>query len=148
MTSVYNKIETKKAIELYENNPGSEAVDKICILLNKTRKSVIAKLSKEGVYITKRYTTKRGEDVITKLQIVRQIEAILDCTLSDLEKAPKTTLKALLMELSYFNDIMQEATKEAEKFGEQLRVLEEMKLAVVGIRQCPTCARSAPFGEK
>ncbi len=127
MTSVYNKLETKKAIELYEKAPTMQTVDKICILLNKTRKSVIAKLSKEGVYITKRYTTKRGENTITKLQLVRKIEKILDTKLSDLEKTPKTTLKVLLMELSYMNDIVKEATKEATKFGEQLRVLEEMK---------------------
>lgn len=143
MTSVYNKKETTQAIELYIKSPNMQTVDKICILLNKTRKSVIAKLSKEGVYITKRYTTKRGEDVITKLQLVRQIEKILGTKLSDLEKTPKTTLKCLLMELNFLDDLLQDAILEAVKANERLRVLDEMKLAS---RTCPTCARSAPSG--
>jgi len=95
MVSSYTRKDVDTMIDLYTENPCIEMVNKLSVLLNRPKKSIISKLSKEGVYIKKGYTTKTGETPITKLQLVRSIEDALDTKLPDLDKAPKATLKAL-----------------------------------------------------
>lgn len=91
----YTKKEVEKMVDLYTDNPCLEVVDKLSVLLNKPRKSVIAKLVKEGVYLRRGYRSKTGEIPITKLDLVHDIEDALDTKLPGLDKAPKITLKEL-----------------------------------------------------
>jgi len=87
--------ETKKLHDIYCDNPCMETVLKLCTILNKPKKSIISKLSKDGLYLTRGYVTKLGETPVTKLQIVRSVEDALDIKLPGLDKAPKATLKVL-----------------------------------------------------
>ena len=66
--------------------------------LDKSVKSIIGKLSREGVYRKTEYTTKTGEKPVTKLELVSRTsrKTRIDITaLAGLEKAPKAALKAL-----------------------------------------------------
>ena len=55
--------------EQYTANPTRETVDALADELGKTTRSIIAKLSREGVYIAQPRTTKSGEPVISKVRI-------------------------------------------------------------------------------
>lgn len=61
-------------------------------------RSIVAKLSREGVYKKKEYTTKTGEKAISKEELVTQIANVMGVeadSLGGLEKANKETLKAI-----------------------------------------------------
>lgn len=65
-------------------------------------RSIIAKLSNLGVYVAKVYTTKTGEPVVLKEQLLEQIaEALCEPVekIESLEKCTKTTLKLILKHL-------------------------------------------------
>jgi len=78
--------------------PERETVERLAKEFDKSVKSIIGKLSREGVYKKTEYLTKTGEKPITKIQIVENLASKLDLditALAGLEKAPKTALKNL-----------------------------------------------------
>ena len=84
---------------LYNNEPTRETVPQLANELNKSVKSIIGKLSREGIYQKTEYLSKTGERPITKKQMVVIIakELVGDSSkLEGLEKAPKADLKYLL----------------------------------------------------
>lgn len=94
----YTKEETEQIIELYSADPTRENVDRIAGKFNRTPKSIIGKLSREGVYQKSEYLTKSGEKPITKDELVEEIRELLGMpeeALGGLNKAPKDTLKNL-----------------------------------------------------
>ena len=95
MASSYTNKEVNTMIDIYTENPCLEVVAKLSVLFNRPRRSIISKLSKEGVYVTRGYRSKSGALPITKLQLVRAIEDALDIKLPGLDKAPKPTLQLL-----------------------------------------------------
>ena len=120
--STYTEYETKKLIQLYEENPCLATVRKLCVTFNKPQKSIISKLVKEGVYVTQGYVDKQGNKPITKLQIVRNLESLLDTKLMGLDKAPKGTLRLLMEKVTDMYALAENAELNAEK----LRVAQEM----------------------
>ena len=98
MASNYNAKQVSFMIEEYTANPNRETVDKLAETLNKSIKSIIGKLSREGVYQKAIYKTKTGEVPITKAEIIINIAEVLGANekrLKGLEKAPKQELKYL-----------------------------------------------------
>ena len=98
MASNYNAEQVNFMIEEYTANPNRETVDKLADTLNKSIKSIIGKLSREGVYQKAIYKTKTGEVPITKSEIINNIADVLVANgerLKGLEKAPKQELKYL-----------------------------------------------------
>jgi len=97
----YSEDDTANIVQQYMDNPTRETVDKLAQVYNKSARSIIGKLAKEGVYQRVEYRTKTGEVPVTKLEIVEEIQSQLGCnqTLTGLEKAPKETLKLLLESL-------------------------------------------------
>ena len=92
----YTSEETENIVKQYQDNPTRETVDRLASVYNKSARSIIGKLAKEGVYQRVEYRTKTGEVPVTKLQIVEDIQSQLGCeSLTGLEKAPKETLKIL-----------------------------------------------------
>lgn len=126
MPSSYTEKEVKKMIDIYTANPCIETVERLMTVLNKPKKSIIAKLVKEGVYITKSYRTKTGELPITKLELVRIIEDALDISLPGLDKAPKGTLKKLSDTISEVSEYLDKALEELQQQVERSRTMEEM----------------------
>lgn len=70
---------------------------------NRSERSIVAKLSREGVYKKKEYVTKQGEKVEKKDQTAEAIGAILLMTEAEVEsltKANKSALKKIFQALA------------------------------------------------
>lgn len=128
MTTVYTTTETQKLIDRYLSNPCLEMVDKLSVEFNKPRKSIISKLVKEGVYVTRGYRSKTGEVPITKLQLLRTIEDNLDAKFPGLDKAPKSTLKRLAEMVEIQTRTLEDALEELNERGDVERIRKEMKI--------------------
>ena len=81
--------------EQYQANPTRDTVDSLAKQFGKTTRSIIAKLSREGVYVAQPRTTKTGEPVISKAQFVTAIEAHFDLPMPTLVKSGKQDLQKL-----------------------------------------------------
>ena len=86
--------------ELYTANPTRETVDMIAENFGKSVRSVIAKLSREGIYVSQPRVTKTGEPVVRKAELVAQIEENFGVELPTLVKASKADLQTLLNALA------------------------------------------------
>tara|TARA_R100000742_G_C4278924_1_gene102422 strand:+ start:2097 stop:2435 length:339 start_codon:yes stop_codon:yes gene_type:complete len=98
MASNYTNEQVEHMIEAYSANPTRETVDDLAINFDKSVKSIIGKLSREGVYQKAVYKTKTGEIPITKAQLVENLAELLEIPSSKimgLEKAPKQDIKFL-----------------------------------------------------
>jgi hypothetical protein len=98
VASNYSSEQVSLMIEKYQAKPDRETVDKLAEELNKSIKSIIGKLSREGVYRKAVYKTKTGELPVTKAELIIKIADILNANsekLKGLEKAPKQELKYL-----------------------------------------------------
>ncbi len=91
----YSEELTKEIIELYETNPTRETVDAIAARIGKSARSVIAKLAAAHVYQTPKRTTKTGEAIIKKEELVEDIGKWLDIEIPTLVKTGKLDLKKL-----------------------------------------------------
>ena len=95
-TPNYTAEQVAEMRSLYTANPTKETVAMLAAKFGKAEKSVIAKLSREGVYKKATYTTKNGETPIKKEDLASQIGAKLGMTeeqAESLAKANKTVLK-------------------------------------------------------
>ena len=84
----------------YTENPTRETVDALAQQFGKTTRSIIAKLSREGVYIAQPRTTKSGEPVVSKTELVDTIANHFDIELPTLVKAGKADLQRLVDTIS------------------------------------------------
>ena len=94
----YTEDQTNHIIQAYQRNPNRDTVEMLADELQKSVKSIIGKLSREGVYRREIYKTKSGELPVTKVEIVSNIADSLGIevdSLLGLEKTPKATLKTL-----------------------------------------------------
>ena len=94
----YTLENTKYLLGEYENEPTKETVERIGKELGKSTKSVIGKLSREGVYRRELYLSKTGDVPTTKIEIVATIAETLGIeaeSLYGLEKSPKGSLRNL-----------------------------------------------------
>jgi len=79
------------------------SVEKIAEGLNKTVRSVVAKLSREGVYQKKEYASKTGEPVVKKDETADAIGAVLGLSegeIDSLTKANKSALRKIFSALA------------------------------------------------
>lgn len=98
MSINYTQEQVELMIEAYKSNPSRETVENLAEDLDKSVKSIIGKLSREGVYKKTIYKTKTGEDPETKKEIVQELAERLEINyeaIAGLEKAPKSSLKIL-----------------------------------------------------
>jgi len=79
----------------YTANPTRETVDTLAKEFGKTTRSIIAKLSREGIYQAQPRTTKTGAPVISKTQYVNAINAHFGIEMPTLVKAGKQDLASL-----------------------------------------------------
>lgn len=96
----YTPEQTAKAVSDYSNGVTVEA---IATELGKSVRSIVAKLSREGVYKAKVYTTKTGDAVQKKDALADAIGAVLKMTESETEsltKANKTALDKIFTALA------------------------------------------------
>ena len=95
-TKNYTDEMVKHMVELYSANPTRATVDALAEELGKSVRSIIAKLSREGVYIAQERKTKSGDPVVRKADLVSQLETHFDSELSSLVKASKADLTFLV----------------------------------------------------
>lgn len=90
-------------VKQYEAEPTLDTVATLAQDFGKTTRSIIAKLSREGVYKAQPRTTKTGEPVVRKDELVAEIATMLgidDSTIATVSKATKADLKNLVQRLS------------------------------------------------
>ena len=78
-------------------------VEALAVEFGKTVRSIVAKLSREKVYVKKEYKTKTGEKVVKKDAHADAIGAILGLAENDIEsltKANKSALRAIFEALA------------------------------------------------
>jgi len=110
---------TQVIVDSYETDPSMDTVRKLAEIHGKTVKSIIGKLSREGVYQKASYVTKTGAKPITKAEIVAQITDKLDLdeqAVAGLDKAPKAALVAVRDAVS----VIREKAMEVVEFDEVL----------------------------
>lgn len=103
--------------KVYIAEPCMNTVDLLAKELDKTRKSIIGKLSREGVYRREPYKTKLGETPITKIELVHLAAHHLELEpeeLTGLDKAPKAALKILEKTLQRGLNELPDLIKDAE----------------------------------
>ena len=99
MSVNYTEQQVQHMIEQYQSNPTRETVENLAEELNKSIKSIIGKLSREGVYQKTVYKTKTGEDPVTKKELVEELSDLVGIEydmIAGLEKSPKIDLKRLV----------------------------------------------------
>ena len=99
MSVNYTEEQVAYMTKLYEENPTRETVENLAEELGKSVKSIIGKLSREGVYKKTVYKTKTGEDPITKKELVENLAECLGISADSilgLEKSPKRDLRYLV----------------------------------------------------
>ena len=98
MAANYTEEQVQYMVDQYTAKPNRNTVDLLADELNKSIKSIIGKLSREGVYQKAIYRTKTGEVPMTKGEIIVKVAYLLDADykrLAGLEKSPKQDLKYL-----------------------------------------------------
>ena len=96
----YTEQMTSKMVATYTANPTRETVDALAKELGKDTRSVIAKLSREGVYKAVPRTTKTGEPIVRKAELLTAIESHYGIELPSLVKASKADLQRLIDTIS------------------------------------------------
>lgn len=82
--------------EQYVANPTRETVDALAQEFGKSVRSIIAKLSREGVYIAQPKVTKTGDPVVRKAELVTLLEERFGVLMPTLVKASKADLQRLI----------------------------------------------------
>ena len=98
----YTPEATAKMVEMYVAVPTQVTVEFLATELGKSVKSVVAKLSREGVYVKAVRVTKAGGPVVKKDELVAEIAKAVGVNeekMDGLEKAPKGVLKMILAAL-------------------------------------------------
>lgn len=96
----YTPEQTAQIVNAYKNG---DTVESIAEALGKSVRSIVAKLSREGVYQKKVYKTKTGEAVVKKDAHAEAIGAILKLAENDVDsltKANKSALRAIFEALA------------------------------------------------
>ena len=99
MSANYTQEQVEHMVEAYKEKPERATVDMLAEDLDKSVKSIIGKLSREGVYKKTVYKTKTGESPVTKKELVVELSELVGLEydrLTGLEKSPKADLKALV----------------------------------------------------
>lgn len=106
----YTPEQTAKMVADYKASPTAETVAALASEMGKTVRSVVAKLSREGVYVAKEYKTKQGEKPVKKDSMADAIGAVLRLTEAEtdsLAKANKTALAKIFEALASSKPISQ-----------------------------------------
>ena len=99
----YTSEQTAEMVSAYAANPTQETVVFFAEKFGKTVRSVVAKLSREKVYVSKTYETKNGEKPVKKDSMADAIGSILNLSEAEadsLAKANKTALAKIFTALA------------------------------------------------
>ena len=103
MTAKTVNYTAEQTVEIVTAYQAGETVEALAERFQKSVRSIVAKLSREGVYKKKEYVTKTGEKVVKKDAHADAIGAILKLAENDIEsltKANKSALRAIFEALA------------------------------------------------
>lgn len=86
----------EQAAKMVADYQAGVTVEAIALEFGKTIRSVVAKLSREKVYVAKTYATKTGEKVVKKDETADAIGAVLFLTEAETESLTKANKTALV----------------------------------------------------
>jgi len=89
----------EQTADMLERFKAGESVESLATAMGKTVRSIVAKLSREGVYKAKERVSKTGEAVVKKDALTDQLAALAGLTEAEadsLTKANKTALMKLI----------------------------------------------------
>jgi transposase-like protein len=86
----------EQTVEMVADYAAGVTVAALAEKMGKTTRSVIAKLSREKVYVKKEYTTKTGEKAVKKDAHADAIGAVLKLTEAEIESLTKANKTALV----------------------------------------------------
>lgn len=89
----YTPEQTLFAVSEYKNG---QTVEFIAEKLGKTTRSIVAKLSLEGVYKAKEYVTKQGEKPVQKSELVQRIAELADLPIDQCDSLEKVNKQLLV----------------------------------------------------
>jgi hypothetical protein len=92
----YTEDQTTMMVSEYTANPSRATVEALAITFGKSVRSIVAKLSREGVYVKAERTTKTGEPIQKKDATADAIGAVLQLTEAETESLTKANKTALL----------------------------------------------------
>ena len=95
-SATYSDADITILTDEYSIEPTRETVDALAERLNKTPRSIIAKLSALGVYQKAERVTKRGEPVIMKAELVAKVQNAIGRELPSLNKMTKVDLQFMI----------------------------------------------------
>ena len=95
MTAKTVNYTAEQTVEIVTAYQAGETVEALAERFQKSVRSIVAKLSREGVYKKKEYTTKNGEKVVKKDAHADAIGAILKLPENDIESLTKANKNAL-----------------------------------------------------
>lgn len=101
--TAYTAEQSEMMMARYTENPSDETVAQLAIITQKSVRSVIAKLSRLGIYKAKEYVSKTGAKPEKKDDTATAIGAVLGLTDEDaasLAKANKRALQAIFAALA------------------------------------------------
>lgn len=104
--TAYTAEQTTKMIGDYTALPTADTVEKLAQEFGKTVKSVVAKLSREGIYKKKEYVSKTGEKPVKKDDLANELQEAFNLTEAEadsLTKANKTALAKILNSFKALN---------------------------------------------
>lgn len=99
MTAKTVNYTAEQTVAIVADYKAGVAVEQIAAAVGKSVRSVVAKLSREGVYQKKEYTTKKGEAVQKKDALASELMLLAGLTEAEadsLSKANKTALAKIL----------------------------------------------------
>jgi phosphosulfolactate synthase (CoM biosynthesis protein A) len=92
----YTESAVERLLELY-TNLGNDGIDAIAAELSKPRRSVIAKLVREGVYVAPVKAVKAAKDEgPTKKELLAELRELVDFDVDGLTPATKDAIQAVL----------------------------------------------------
>lgn len=95
----YTPEQTAELVGAYQAAPTAETVAAFAVKLSKTTRSIVAKLSREGVYQKKEYVGKTGEKPAKKdalADVLGAAAGLTEAETTSLEKVNKTALVKLI----------------------------------------------------
>jgi hypothetical protein len=96
----YTDEQTSTMLEAYLSNPTRETVDMLAVEFGKSVRSIVAKLSREGVYQKAEPVTKTGEPVTRKDDLADRLAAACGLTEAEADSLTKASKSALLKVLA------------------------------------------------
>jgi hypothetical protein len=96
VTVNYTPEQTAELKAAYLAAPNADTVAAFAVKFGKGIRSIVAKLSREGVYIAKEYKSKTGEKPVKKDAHADAIGAVLKMTESEIESLTKANKTALV----------------------------------------------------